>query len=113
CLPLSCRSHPHLRSFPTRPLPISTRTDKTIKYGWLGVKRIVLSGTSITQGLEDLYTQYKFLDPEIIGLDSYYTFRARYCVTIPVVVGYDANGNERTTQKIIGYKNEEEFFSSI
>src|SRR5690606_7435228 len=48
-----------------------------------------------------------------IGLDSYYTFRARYCVTIPVVVGYDANGNERTTQKIIGYKNEEEFFSSI
>src|SRR5690606_39430123 len=84
CLPLSCRSHPHLRSFPTRPLPISTRTDKTIKYGWLGVKRIVLSGTSITQGLEDLYTQYKFLDPEIIGLDSYYTFRARYCVTIPV-----------------------------
>lgn len=93
--------------------PNTLRTDKCIKHGWLGVKRLILSGTSITQGLEDLYTQFKFLDPEIIGLDSYYTFRANYCVTINITVGYDQYGNERTTPKIIGYKNEEEFFGLI
>jgi len=93
--------------------PDATRTDKVIKLGKLAKKRIILSGTSVTQGLEDLYTQFKFLDPDIIGFNSYYTFRANYCNTVSITVGVDQRGNDINTTKIVGYKNEAEFFNLI
>lgn len=93
--------------------PDTTRTDKAIKLGKYSKRRIILSGTSVTQGLEDLYTQFKFLHPDIIGFNSYYTFRANYCKTISICVGVDDRGNDINTTKIVGYQNEEEFFNLI
>lgn len=88
--------------------PGKTRTDRCIKLGSLSKKRIILSGTSITQGIEDLYCQYKFLNPSIIGFDSFYTFRANYCITQQIEVGF-----EKYVTKIIGYQNEDELISSV
>lgn len=56
--------------------------------------RLILSGTSVTQGIHDLYAQFFFVDPCIIGELSFYSFRNKYCVM---------GGFEQ--RKIIGYKN--------
>lgn len=49
------------------------RLGKVAKY------RMILTGTPVTQGPLDFFSQYKFLDPTIFG-NSYYAFRARYAV---------------------------------
>ena len=54
--------------------------------------RLALTGTSITQGLQDLYTQMQFVEPRAIGEISYYSFKRKYCV----MGGYEG-------KKIIGY----------
>jgi len=92
--------------------PNKTRTDRCIDAGLLAKKRMILSGTSITQGIEDLYTQLRFLNPDIIGFNSFFTFRANYCVTMTQEVGFK-NGRPITVQKIIGYQNEDELIKSI
>ncbi len=88
--------------------PNKARTDRCIELGKMAKKRIILSGTSITQGVEDLYTQYKFLNPEILGYDSFYSFRAQYCNTMQMEVGHN-----RYVTKIVGYKNEDELIKTI
>ena len=70
--------------------------------------RAVLSGTPITRGLEDLYTQFAFLDPAIIGMSNFYSFRNRYCVTVPAFHGAGFG-----QVKITGYRNIEEFIGKI
>lgn len=93
--------------------PGKTRTDQCIKAGKMAKKRLILSGTSVTQGIEDLYTQYRFLNPDIIGFNSFYTFRANYCVTMNIEVGVNAYGQPNMVPKIIGYRNEDELIKSI
>lgn len=93
--------------------PNKIRTDKCIELGAYAKKRVILSGTSITQGIEDFYTQFKFLNKDIIGYNSYFSYRAQYCVTINITVGYDKGGNEQTAPKIIGYKNEAELLNLV
>jgi SNF2 family DNA or RNA helicase len=88
--------------------PGKTRTDRCVAFGKKAVKRMILSGTSITQGIEDLYTQFKFLNPDIIGYESFYSFRAQYCVTTSIEVAQD-----KFVQKIVGYKNEDELMTLI
>jgi hypothetical protein len=70
--------------------------------------RMIMTGTPITKGIEDLWAQYEFLDPDIIGMSNYYAFRARYCVTAPAFRGA-AFGQV----KITGYRNVEEFVKKI
>jgi len=78
--------------------------DKLRQYS---VVRATLSGTPITRGLEDLYAQYHFLNPAIIGVTSFWSFRGRYCVLAPIP------GAPATAQKIVGYRNVEEFVAKI
>ena len=89
--------------------PNKIRTDKCInmakKYSY---KRMILSGTSLTQGIEDWYTQFKFLNEDILGFDSFYTFRARFCVTTNIMVT-----ETRSIIKIVGYKNEDELIKLV
>lgn len=59
--------------------PKSIRTKAVIKAGEMAVYRRILTGTPISKGIEDLYAQFYFLDPSIIGHSSYFTFRNRYC----------------------------------
>lgn len=60
--------------------PKSIRTERCIEAGNWATYRRILTGTEITQGIEDLYAQFRFLDWKIIGIKSYYAFKARYCV---------------------------------
>ncbi len=55
--------------------------------------RLILTGTPVTQGPLDFFSQYKFLDPAIFG-NSYYAFRARYAIM---------GGFEK--RQVVGYQN--------
>jgi hypothetical protein len=70
--------------------------------------RAILTGTPVTKGLEDFYSQFNFLNPAIIGLSSWTAFRNRYCVTIPAY-----RGAALGAVKIVGYKNQEELFRKM
>lgn len=75
----------------------SAKQSKTMhKFAQVAKYRLALSGTPITQGLIDIYSQYKFLEPSIFGT-SFYAFRNRYCI----MGGYE-------NYQIIGYKNVDE-----
>lgn len=59
--------------------------------------RRILSGLPTPKSPLDLYSQFEFLDPHILGFKSYYGFRARFAVMkqmsfggrlVPIVVGY-------------------------
>ena len=84
------------------------RTRTLIRIAPRAAARMILTGTPVTKGLEDFYSQYAFLDPDIIGLSSYGAFRNRYCVTIPAY-----RGAARGAVKIVGYKNREELFRKL
>jgi len=73
-----------------------TKVCKPAKY-----KRI-MTGTAITKGLEDIYSQMNWLDPAILGYDSFYTFRSHFCT----MGGFE-------NRQIIGYKNVDELSKMI
>lgn len=88
--------------------PGAERTKSILKLAPLAVCRAISTGTPITKGLEDLWAQYQFLDPSIIGMSNYFAFRNRYCVTIPAYRGAGLG-----VVKIVGYRNMEEFVRKI
>jgi SNF2 family DNA or RNA helicase len=63
----------------------------------ISYKRI-LTGTPVTKSPLDIYTQFAFLDPKILGQSNFYAFRARYAKIInrptsggrhfPLITGY-------------------------
>jgi SNF2 family DNA or RNA helicase len=79
----------------------ATRTKRAIKIARECNRRVILSGTAITQGLEDLYSQFQFLNPDILGHTSYYSYRNTYCITQSIEVAHD-----KWVQKIVGYQNQ-------
>lgn len=70
------------------------RTRNVIALSRFAGRRRILSGTPVAKGVEDLYTQYFFLDPNIIGCRSYFAFRNRYCV----MGGWQG-------KQVVGYEN--------
>lgn len=50
------------------------------KIGERALFRRITNGTPITRGVENLFSQFKFLDPIILGHENYWTFRAQFCV---------------------------------
>jgi SNF2 family DNA or RNA helicase len=78
------------------------RTERCWEIGEQANHRMALTGTSVTQGLQDLYAQMRFVDPTIIGELSYYSFRNKYCIM---------GGFEQ--RKIVGYNNVEELLERI
>lgn len=78
------------------------RTARCGELGSLALFRYILTGTPISLGLIDLYSQFQFLDENIIGIGSYYAFRNRYAIM----------GGFKEKQ-IIGYHNTEELMEDI
>lgn len=87
--------------------PKAARTKSIDKLRQYSVVRCTLSGTPITRGLEDLFTQYRLLNPAIIGINNYYAFRGRYCLLMPIP------GAPQGAMRIAGYRNVEEFVRLI
>jgi superfamily II DNA or RNA helicase len=84
-------------------------TKEILKLRSLAAVRMILTGTPITKGLEDFFTQYQFLDENIIGLSDYFAFRARYCATEAI---RGRNVDPRAV-RIVGYRFQEELIRKI
>lgn len=80
----------------------AARTKKTIRCGDSAEYRMILTGTPITQGLIDLFGQFRFLGQHIIGLKSFFVFRNMYCV----MGGFQG-------KKVLGYQREDELMDKI
>ena len=80
----------------------ANRTKRCIKMGKAANVRGILTGTPIANGLHDLFSQFEFLDPEIIGLGDFYSFRNRYCI----MGGFE-------NRVIIGYNHTEELMELV
>lgn len=77
----------------------------------LAAYRRTVGGRPITKGPEDLYAQYRFLDPAITGFNTAVAYRSRYCV----YGGHrtsDADGVYHDRQ-IVAYQNLDELSSKI
>ena len=64
--------------------------------------RTILNGTPIAKGLADIYQQYEFLNPHIIGSGDQWAFRCRYLV----YGGYEG-------KQLVGYDNVDELMKLI
>lgn len=58
----------------------ATRTERVVEFATFCEKVLILTGTPVTQGIQDLYSQFQVLNPEALALDSFFAFRNRYCV---------------------------------
>ena len=82
--------------------PGAKRTKIITKFGKQADYKRIMTGTPVTKGPEDVYSQFKFLDPQVLGYDSFYSFRARYCV----MGGFE-------NKQIISYQNVDELTRNI
>lgn len=56
----------------------SLRTLRITRYSEPARYRLELTGTPISQGVQDLYAQMRFLSPSILGYGSFYSFAANH-----------------------------------
>jgi SNF2 family DNA or RNA helicase len=80
----------------------AARTERCWDLGSASEQRLILTGTNVTQGLQDLFAQMYFVDPSIIGELSYYSFRNNYCI----MGGFE-------NRKIIGYRDPQSLLDKI
>lgn len=78
------------------------RTQRAIELRQLALFAYIMTGTLATVNMIDMYAQYNFLDPNIIGVGDYYAFRNRYCL----MGGFKQ-------RDVVGYDNVEELMSLI
>lgn len=82
--------------------PSAQRTERTIEFRDAAKYRIILNGTPIALGIQDLWSQYELLDPNIIGSGDYWSFKSRYLT----MGGYEG-------KQIVGVQNIEELMRLI
>lgn len=82
--------------------PSAKRTRHAWQLGQLARLRLALTGTPITNGIENLYAIFRFLGPDIIGTKTYTAFKSRYCV----MGGFQQ-------KQVIGYRNKDELMMRI
>lgn len=80
----------------------ATRSQNCVKLARMAETRIAMTGTPIAHGPMDLFMQFEFLDPDIIGMGDFYSFRNRYAI----MGGYE-------DRQVIGYQNLEELMEII
>ena len=79
--------------------PDAKRTKSICRLGRLTKYRRILTGSPVTKSPLDLYKQCEFLDPWLLGHQSYYGFRTRYAIM------KTANFGGRSVQIVVGYRN--------
>jgi len=87
--------------------PDAKRTKNICKLSMHAKYRRILTGSPVTKSPLDLYKQCDFLEPELLGHTSYYTFRTRYAVM------KTANFGGRSVQIVVGYRNLEELSQKL
>ena len=87
--------------------PDAKRTKNICKLSAHTKYRRILTGSPVTKSPLDLYKQCEFLQPELLGHSSYYTFRTRYAVM------KTANFGGRSVQIVVGYRNLDELSEKL
>lgn len=54
------------------------RTQRITRYSEKARYRLILTGTPMSQGYQDLFAQMRFLSPKILGYNSFYSFAANH-----------------------------------
>lgn len=80
----------------------AARTKAAIMLGQMCEYRRILTGTPIAKNIIDAFSQFYFLDPNILGHKYMTSFRARYCI----MGGYEG-------RQIVGQRRVEEFYAMI
>lgn len=65
----------------------AVRTKNAIKLARLAAYRRIMTGTPVTKGPLNLFSQFEFLGPAFLGFKSFYSFRARYAVLQQMEMG--------------------------
>jgi hypothetical protein len=86
----------------------SIRSKAVHEFGLQAAYNRTLTGSPISTGPMNLYSQFEFLDPNIIGMGDYYAFRNRYAE-----MGGFPNPKTGKPTKIIGYQNMDELFALL
>jgi SNF2 family DNA or RNA helicase len=87
--------------------PQAKRTRNIIKLSNLAKYKRILTGTPVTRSPLDLYSQFYFLDPDILNFSSYYSFRSRYAMMVNRTMG------SHSFNLIIGYRNLKELSKKL
>ena len=82
--------------------PTAKRTKSICTLGKHAKYRRILTGSPVTKSPLDLYTQCGFLDEELLGFGSFYSFRNRYAIMV------DRNFGGRRVQIPTGYQRLDE-----
>jgi SNF2 family DNA or RNA helicase len=78
------------------------RSQRVVDIGKGAAYRHISTGTPISHGPMDLYMEFEFLDPNIIGVGDFYSFRNRYAV----MGGFEG-------RQIVGYQNLDELIEIV
>jgi SNF2 family DNA or RNA helicase len=79
--------------------PTTNRTKNIVALRPLCKYRRILTGSPVTKSPLDLFSQCQFLDPWLLGHESFTTFKARHAETRKILV------NGRHIEIITGYRN--------
>lgn len=80
----------------------AVRSRNCVKLGKSAAYKLIMTGTPVANGPMDVYMQFEFLDPDILGIGDFYSFRNRYAV----MGGFE-------NKEIVGYQNMEELIELI
>ena len=83
------------------------RTKALMKIGSQFKFRRLLTGSPITKSPLDIFSQTEFLQPGLLGYDSFYAFQGRYAVLQRRTMG------AHSFQQILGYRNLDELTRNI
>lgn len=87
--------------------PFAKRTQRLTSIARRARYRIVLTGTPVTQGVVDLFSQFTFLSPKILGYNSFYSFSRNH-------LEYHVDRRTgRTTGRIVRSHNKEYLAAKI
>ncbi len=90
--------------------PTSLRTKFILKAAELAKYRRIMTGLVAPENPLNIFSQFYFLDPTILGHRTFFSFRARYAVTRKV--DFRKEGG-RPTEIVVGYKNVDELQKKI
>jgi SNF2 family DNA or RNA helicase len=79
--------------------PKAKQSKAILKLGMLAQNRYLLTGTAVIQSPLDLYNQFYFLDPKILGFESFWAYKNFYCIMEPRKFG------TLHFKEVVGYQN--------
>ena len=87
--------------------PTAIRTQNILKIGDLAKYRRILTGSPVTKSPLDLYTQCRFLSPNHLDFESYYSFKMRYANMVK------RNFGGRSVQLVTSYRRLDELTDKL